>query len=106
MVSKNKIEEARQSLFEFLETFKLDLIGEVKKAVQIEMAAVQDIAKSPDQVLMRQEAADLLNCSLTTLCQYQKEGKIPFYKVGKKVIFKREELLESIRKQVKKGGVR
>ena len=106
MLNLKLLDDAKHSLESFLETFKLDLIGEVKKVVQTEISAVHSVAISPDQTLTRQEAANLLNCSLTTLCHYQKTGAVPFYKVGKKVIFKREELLDSIRKQVKKGGMR
>jgi excisionase family DNA binding protein len=102
--SIEQLERASQSLLGFFEGFKLDLIAEVKEVMQKEILSARADEKSEEQVLTRQEAAKLLDCSLTTLCHYQKEGVIPFYKVGKKVLFKRKEILDSIRKQVKKGG--
>lgn len=98
------LEKAKLSLVDFLEGFKTDLVTEVRKSLKEEMSMVQSAVKSPDQTLTRREAAKLLDCSLTTLCHYQKEGVIPFYKVGKKVLFKREEILVAIRHQVKNGG--
>ncbi len=103
MLKLQLLDEARLSLLGFLDAFKSDLIGEVKNTIQNEIAAVKP-SEAHDQTLNRREAAALLNCSLATLCQYQKQGTIPYYKAGKKVLFKREELLEAIRKQVGKGG--
>jgi excisionase family DNA binding protein len=104
MLKNQMLDDARQSFLGFLDAFKSDLIGEVKGTIQNEISLTGAHEKKLDQTLSRREAAALLDCSLTTLCQYQKQGTIPYYKVGKKVLFKREELLEAIRKQVKKGG--
>lgn len=92
-----------RSIVDFLDRFKHELVAEVKNVVSVRERA-QSTAREVDEVLSRREAAALLNCSLTTLCHYQKQGVIPFYKAGKKVLFKREELLDAIRKQVRKGG--
>jgi excisionase family DNA binding protein len=97
------IEKAKASLVDLLDDFKTDLVAEVRKSMKEELSTTRSIAASPDQTLTRIEAAKLLNCSFTTLCHYQKEGVIPFYKVGKKVLFKREEVLAAIRRQVKKN---
>lgn len=104
MTNLKLVEAAKVTLVDFLDAFKLDLVAEVSKAIQKEIAPVHITTRSQDQTLTRREAAKLLDCSLTTLCHYQKEGVIPFYKVGKKVLFKREEILDAIRKQVRKGG--
>lgn len=101
MLNSNLIEDAKVKFVDFLDAFKLDLISEVSKAIQKEITTAQSAVNSQDQTLTRREAAKLLNCSFTTLCHYQKEGVIPFYKVGKKVLFKREEILAAIRHQVK-----
>nr|WP_321453522.1 helix-turn-helix domain-containing protein [uncultured Carboxylicivirga sp.] len=49
------------------------------------------------EVITRKEAMELLNCSHSTLYRYQKEGEVPYFKIGKKVLFKRSELLEFIK---------
>lgn len=100
------LDQAKNSLLSFIEGFKKDLIQEIKLALLSEATQSKEVNPLENEILTRQEAAHLLNCSLTTLCQYQKEGVIPFYKIGKKVLFRREELLISIRRHVKKGGVK
>lgn len=104
MINSLLLEKAQYSILEFLEEFQANLLMEVKKTMQQEISSKQTQDVSADEILTRKEAAALLNCSLTTLCHYQKEGIIPFYKAGKKVIFKKQEILDAIRRQVKKGG--
>ena len=54
--------------------------------------------QTPDRILLnRKQACKLLGCSLTTLYNYQKDGKIPFHQVGRKILFDKEELLAHLR---------
>nr|WP_321453525.1 helix-turn-helix domain-containing protein [uncultured Carboxylicivirga sp.] len=48
---------------------------------------------SDQQLLSRQEASEFLRCSLTTLYHHQRNGVIPFYQVGRKILFSKDDLL-------------
>jgi excisionase family DNA binding protein len=51
-----------------------------------------------EQVLLnRKQACKLLGCSLTTLHYYQKDGRIPFHQVGRKIFFDKTELLNHLK---------
>jgi excisionase family DNA binding protein len=60
---------------------------------------MEDQVKSQEteELLTRQEAAKLLQCNLVSLWRYTRAGKFPFYRAGKKMFFKRSEILESIK---------
>ena len=47
--------------------------------------------------LNRKQACKLLGCSLTTLYHYQKDGRIPFHQVGRKIFFDKAELLNHLK---------
>lgn len=56
--------------------------------------------KKPDgeQIfLTRKQTCKLLGCSITTLHHYQKDGRIPFHQVGRKIFFDKEELLNHLK---------
>jgi len=48
-----------------------------------------------------QELAELLGCTTASATTYMKEGKIPYYKVGRTVIFDVNEVMEAIKQPVK-----
>ena len=51
-----------------------------------------------EQVLLnRKQACKLLGCSLTTLYHYQKDGRIPYHQVGRKIFFDKAELLNHLK---------
>ena len=47
--------------------------------------------------LNRKQACKLLGCSITTLYHYQKDGRIPFHQVGRKIFFDKEELINHLK---------
>jgi excisionase family DNA binding protein len=47
----------------------------------------------------RQETAKLLKINTVTLWRYLRAGKLPYYRVGRKLLFKKDEIIESIRIQ-------
>ena len=55
------------------------------------------VEKYEEDLLTRKQAADFLNCNLVTLWRYTREGRIPYYRAGRKMFFKRSEILDSIR---------
>ncbi|HNW72619.1 MAG TPA: helix-turn-helix domain-containing protein [Bacteroidales bacterium] len=50
-----------------------------------------------EKLLTRAEAAALLHCGLTTIWKLTREKKLPFYRVGRRYLFKENELLASIK---------
>ncbi|HCY77482.1 MAG TPA: hypothetical protein DHV28_16320 [Ignavibacteriales bacterium] len=54
--------------------------------------------QNEEQVMLnRKQACKLLGCSLTTLYYYQKDGRIPFHQVGRKILFNKSELLNHLK---------
>jgi len=58
----------------------------------------QDFQKNNhDELLTSKEASDVLRCSITTLWRYEKKGKIKGHTIGGKRLYKRSELLKSLK---------
>jgi excisionase family DNA binding protein len=51
----------------------------------------------PEKLLTRKEAMALLMCNSVTFWRYCRAGKIPYYRAGRKMFFKRSEILDAIR---------
>ncbi|MFC2102606.1 helix-turn-helix domain-containing protein [Bacteroidota bacterium] len=49
------------------------------------------------ELMGREEVAKMLRCNLVTLWRYTRDGKIPYYRAGRKMLFRREEILEAIK---------
>lgn len=57
--------------------------------------------KEPDEVYFSQrEAARFLRVSLPTIIAWKKARKIPFYQHGRKILFKKSEVLEAMKNEV------
>jgi excisionase family DNA binding protein len=54
--------------------------------------------KEEDKLLTSLEAAEFLGVSLSTIHNRKRDGKIPFYRNGGKIAFKKSELLASCKK--------
>jgi excisionase family DNA binding protein len=65
-----------------------------KPAQKIEVKASDEI------YLSQREAAKFLRVSLPTLISWKKARKIPFYQHGRKVLFKKSEVLEAMKNTV------
>ena len=50
------------------------------------------------ELLTRKEAAEILGISLPTLHYWTKDGKVPAYRIGNRVRYKRDEVLSSLQK--------
>jgi len=61
------------------------------------MKEVETNTKEVENLLTREETARLLNCNLVTLWRYTRAQKFPFYRAGRKMFFKREEVLNAIK---------
>jgi excisionase family DNA binding protein len=61
-----------------------------------EYNVIKNKENKENSLLTMKQVADLLSVSLPTIIKWNKEGKIPFCKVGKRVYFKKDEVLESV----------
>lgn len=52
------------------------------------------------EILNTKEAAELLRLSPSAVHKLRKEGQIPFVKLGKKIFFKKESLVDYVNKQL------
>jgi excisionase family DNA binding protein len=50
-----------------------------------------------EKLLTREEAMQLLNCKSVTFWRYTRENRFPYYRAGRKMLFKKSEILEAIR---------
>ncbi|NQV03129.1 MAG: helix-turn-helix domain-containing protein [Bacteroidia bacterium] len=50
-----------------------------------------------EKFLTREEAANLLGVNKVTLWRYYRDGRLPYYRVGRKIFFLRSEILRTIR---------
>ena len=90
-------------------TLKFDLSNEsiselgkvIQETIKREMNSLTskpEAGSSGEPILLnRKEASKLLGCSLTTLHYYQKEGRVPFHQVGRKILFDKNELLNHLK---------
>ena len=58
----------------------------------------QNVVATQDDYLTQREAARFLKITLPTIIAWKKEKKIPYYQEGRKVLFRKSELLEAIQK--------
>jgi excisionase family DNA binding protein len=72
-----------------VEEFKVIVSEVVKETLRSEMPRIQN----GNALITVQEAASLLNLAVNTLYEKTSEKLIPHYKYGKKLLFKKSELL-------------
>jgi len=53
--------------------------------------------KINEDLITRDEAKALLCCSDVTFWKFTRANKFPFYRAGRRMLFKKSEILESIR---------
>lgn len=89
-----------------------DLVELLRPMVRHELEQLQKAApataESEDLLTMKQ-ATDLLGVSAHTLHEWKRIGKLPYYKLGSRTFFKRDEIMAALQVQqrtAKKGGIR
>lgn len=77
-----------------------DLKTVISEAVRIELKnELQTLSpKQPEELLTRKETAEILGISLPTLHEWTISGKIPAYRIGSRVRYKRGEIEQSLNK--------
>lgn len=74
-----------------------DLMNDITKLVRNQLIDVIGNKPEPekqDEYLSRYETLDLLKIQNSTLYQLTKAGKIPYYRFGRKMLFKKSEIEE------------
>lgn len=84
-------------------------IREIKNALKEELQEIKAVtdkeSSSDEEFLDRQQTCKFLRCSLATLYNYQKAGKLPCLKIGRKVLFKKSELILTLQKFSKRERI-
>ena len=80
---------------------KNDLETLIRDIIQEELKPVIDHlnVSTPHQDLIKiSEACKLLNVSKATIHKWKREGRIPFHRMSNRIYFKKEELMEAVKK--------
>ena len=75
---------------------KNEFVSLIREAFSEELKAIlkqQDQQNEYDELLNRKEAARFLKISLRTISKYQEDGRIPQYRLGRGIYFKKDELM-------------
>ena len=76
-----------------------ELLGEITKAVRSELDARTPTTAPPaEELLTRDQAAQLLGITLPTLREYTRKGYVTGYRIGTRVRYKRNEVLDSLQR--------
>ena len=76
-----------------------DLLGEIAKAVRSELDARTPTTAPPaEELLTRDQAAQLLGITLPTLRDYTRRGYVAGYRIGTRVRYKRNEVLDGLKR--------
>lgn len=73
-----------------------DLVRDIAQAVRAEIAAQPSAPAEPEELLTREQAAQLLRITLPTLRSYTRQGLLNGYRIGARVRYKRSEVLASL----------
>ena len=76
-----------------------ELVGEITRAVRSELDARANISAMPvEELLSRQQTAELLGVTLPTLAGYTRRGLVQGYRIGARVLFKKNEVLDGLKR--------
>lgn len=76
-----------------VEQFKNELLAEIKLLLE----TFNNLQTEQDEILSREQTAELLKISLVTLWKWTKKDIIPAYRIGYKVRYKKSEVLASLK---------
>lgn len=113
--------EAKVEITSTIETdfksFLNQIVSHITQAVELSVMRViansnnenfncQKTSENGQEFLTKKQALDILKISAPTLLRYQKEGLIPYYRVGRKVYFKTSEIAEATKVTLKQKNHR
>ena len=74
-----------------------DLVNEIVRAIRADIDTAA--APQPEELLTRQETAKQLHVTLPTLRDYTRRGYLKGYRMGNRVLYKRNEVLNALQQQ-------
>lgn len=77
------------------EDFKNEIIRGVVEQIK-NLTFSNQRKENPEDLLSREQTANLLNISLVTLWGITRDKTLPSYKIGRRVLYKRGEVLNSL----------
>lgn len=76
-----------------------DLVGEITKAVRIELDARTPHATPPsEELLTGQQLAELCQITMPTVREYRRKGIFIGYRMGNRVRYRRNEVLDNLQR--------
>ena len=70
---------------------------ELKLAIlKVEEAVQSQTSATPESVLSKSDVAELLGITINTVSKFTKDGTIPAYGIGSRVLYKKSEVLKSL----------
>jgi len=88
-----------------LDDFK-HLVKDCVKSEIEELKLQSDKKEEADILLSIEQVQELLGETKETIHKWKKKGLLPYHKMNRRLYFKKAEVLDSLRKISKKGGVR
>ena len=88
-------------LLQIPEDFKVELTQIIREVIVEEIKTFNhqktDDANNDNNLLNLEQACEFLNCSKTTLYHYRRKGIIEYHQVGRKLFFKKNNLLKRMK---------
>lgn len=84
--------EIEQITIEELKQFIEETVANALNEISIQANS----RSNEESFISKRKAANMLNISLPTLTKYMKLGKIPVYQIGGRVLFKRNDVINSL----------
>ena len=78
--------------------FRSEIVKDVTKAL---LSYSENQNKEEEAILTRQQTADLLSISLVTLWEWTNKNILQAYRIGKKVRYKKKEVLSALKQMNK-----
>lgn len=74
-----------------------DLKEIISDAIREKLKGLSPDTNKPSDYLTREETADLIRISLPTLIDYTKKGYIKGYRIGSRVLYRRDQIEECLK---------
>ncbi len=74
-----------------------DLVKEITKAIREELGSETKATSPTEELLSRKEAAQLMHITLPTLRAHTRSGRFSAYRIGRRILYKKSELLASMK---------
>ncbi|MEM4261092.1 MAG: helix-turn-helix domain-containing protein [Candidatus Woesearchaeota archaeon] len=75
-----------------------EIISESVTSILCKNNYLNESVKNVDELIKIEEVSSLLRVSKVTIHKWKKMGLIPFYRISNKIYFKKNEIIESMRK--------